>query len=323
MITCNPCTNKHCVRPRLRGGRRETEKVIAREGLYLKLYSRSALQIYGTRNEKRHLCYCSNDNGDPVKIDFASILGSRRNTRWGWAARGDKAFYSSAARFFRRHQRETRKLSLPCAPPPRIHCSHPRCANPHLRGAVSHVKRQRSDQREARRDLSRDGVRDVREGQHGRDSGAIPGIRPDSSSRGPQRPGMPPDQRGAMPGREGGREDMRRADVEHGRERGAREHARFRDDAPPALPAGAPGPGQLQHHAFVVGVDDGMSWWDRPVLDRHFSQFGRVIEGKSVAFVSFETNNQLERALDVPHVVSGCTLRVLRAETVPALRCKP
>ena len=80
------------------------------------------------------------------------------------------------------------------------------------------MKRQRSDQREARRDLSRDGVRDVREGQHGRDSGAIPGIRPDRSSRGPQRAGMPPDQRGAMPGREGGREDMRRADVEHGRE---------------------------------------------------------------------------------------------------------
>ncbi|MFN9903959.1 MAG: hypothetical protein ACK55Z_35315 [bacterium] len=92
---------------------------------------------------------------------------------------------------------------------------------------------------------------------------------------------------------------MRRADVEHGRERGAREHARFRDDAPPALPAGAPGPGQLQYRAFVVGVDGGMSWRDRPVLDRHFSQFGRVIDvftprGKSVAFVSFETNNQLE-----------------------------
>jgi hypothetical protein len=78
----------------------------------------------------------------------------------------------------------------------------------------------------------------------------------------------------------------------------------------------------------VVGVDGGMSWRDRPVLDRHFSQFGRVIDvftprGKSVAFVSFETNNQLERALDVPHVVSGCTLRVLRAETVPVLRCNP
>ena len=192
-----------------------------------------------------------------------------------------------------------------------------------LAHGTAHVKRQRSDQREARRDLSRDGVRDVREGQHGRDSWAIPGIRPDRSSRGPQRAGMPPDQRGAMPGREGGREDMRRADVEHGRERGAREHARFRDDAPPALPAGAPGPGQLQHRAFVVGVDGGMSWRDRPVLDRHFSQFGRVIKGKSVAFVSFETNNQLERALDVPHVVSGCTLRVLRAETVPVLRCNP
>jgi hypothetical protein len=148
-------------------------------------------------------------------------------------------------------------------------------------------------------------------------STAIPGIRPDRSSRGPQRAGMPPDQRGAMPGREGGREDMR-----------TWEHARFRDDALPALPAGAPGTGQLQHRAFVVGVDGGMSWRDRPVLDCHFSQFGRVIDvftprGKSVAFVSFETNNQLERAIDVPHVVSGCTLRVLRAETVPALRCKP
>ena len=134
---------------------------------------------------------------------------------------------------------------------------------------------------------------------------------------------MPPDQRGAMPGREGGREDMRRADVEHGRERGAREHARFRDDAPPALPAGAPGPGQLQHRAFVVGVAGGMSWRDRPVVDRQFSQFGRVIKGKSVAFVSFETNNQLERVFDVPHVVSRCTLRVLSAETVTVLFCKP
>ena len=188
---------------------------------------------------------------------------------------------------------------------------------------MAHVKRQRSDQREDRRDLSRDGVRDVREGQHGRDSWAIPGIRPDRSSRGPQRAGMPPDQRVAMQGREGGRGDMRRADVEHGRERGAREHTRFRDDAPPALPADAPGPGQLQHRAFGAGVAGGMSWRDRPVVDRQFLQFGRVIKGNSVAFVSFETNNQLERALDVPHVVSGCTLRVLRAETVPVLRCNP
>ena len=189
---------------------------------------------------------------------------------------------------------------------------------------TAHVERHRSDQREARRDLSRDSVLDWRGGQHGRDF-VIPGIRPDRSPHRPQRADMPPDQRGAMSGREGGQEDMRRADVEHGRERGARAHAaRFRDDAPPALPAaGAPGPGQLLHRAFVAGVDGGMSWRDRLVLDRHFSQFGRVIDvftpkGKDVAFVSFETNHQLERALDVPHVVSGCALRVLRAETVPA-----
>ena len=199
-----------------------------------------------------------------------------------------------------------------------------------LAHGTAHVKRHRSDQGEARRDLSRDSVRDWRKGQHGRDSGDSPGIRPDRSPRRPQRADMPPNQRGAMSGREGGREDMRRADVEQGRERGARAHAaRFRDVAPPALPAaGAAGPGQLLHRAFVAGVDGGMSWRDRPVLDRHFSQFGRVIDvftpkGKSVAFVSFETNHQLERALDVPHVVSGCALRVLRAETVPALRSKP
>lgn len=187
---------------------------------------------------------------------------------------------------------------------------------------TAHVKRHRSDQREAR------SARDWREGQYGRDSGTS---RPDRSPRRPQRADMPPDQRGAMPGREVGREDMRRADLEHGRERGEREHAaRFCNDPQLAMPAaGALGSGQLQHRAFVVGVDGGMSWRDRTVLDRHFSQFGRVIDvftpkGKSVAFVSFEANHQLERALDVPHVVSGCTLRVLRAETVSsAFHSKP
>ena len=99
----------------------------------------------------------------------------------------------------------------------------------------------------------------------------------------------------------------------------------MRDDAPPALPAaGAPGPGLFLHRAFVTVETGGRSWRDRLVLDRHFSQFGRVIDvftpigSKSVAFVSFETNEELERALDVPHVVSGCNLVVLRAQPVPA-----
>ena len=69
-------------------------------------------------------------------------FGQQGQHTWGWATRGDKAFYSSAALSVRRHQRETRKLSLPCATPPRIHCSHPRCANPHLRGASDgHARR--------------------------------------------------------------------------------------------------------------------------------------------------------------------------------------
>jgi hypothetical protein len=95
-----------------------------------------------------------------------------------------------------------------------------------------------------------------------------------------------------------------------------------RDHAPPP---GAPGPGQLLlHRAFVTVETGGRSWRDRLVLDRHFSQFGRVLDvftpigRKSVAFVSFETNEQLERALAVPHVVSGCNLVVLRAQPVPA-----
>jgi len=95
--------------------------------------------------------------------------------------------------------------------------------------------------------------------------------------------------------------------------------------------AGAPGSGQLQHRAFVAGAggDGDRSWRDGPVLDRHFSQFGRVMDvflpkGKNVAYIAFETKQQLERALlNVPHVVSGCNLRVTRAETVPALRSTP
>ena len=38
--------------------------------------------------------------------------------------------------------------------------------------------------------------------------------------------------------------------------------------------------GQLQHRAFVAGAgcNGDRSWRDQPVLDRHFSQFGRVID---------------------------------------------
>jgi hypothetical protein len=184
-----------------------------------------------------------------------------------------------------------------------------------LAHGTAHVRSHRSERGEQR------DPRDWREEQRGRDGGAG---RLEWDLLRPTRADIHPDQRSAMPGREGAREDMRRAgDAQHGRERGAREHAaRFRDDAPPALP-GAPGLVQQQHRAFVAGVDGGLSWRERHVLDRHFSQFGRVVDvftpkGKSMAFVTFETKQQLERALNVPHVASGCTLRVLRAETVLA-----
>jgi hypothetical protein len=99
--------------------------------------------------------------------------------------------------------------------------------------------------------------------------------------------------------------------------------------------AGAPGSGQKQHfeyyRAFVAsaGGDGDMSWRDGPVLDRHFSQFGWIMDvflpkGKKIAYIAFETEQQLERAvLHVPHVVSGCKLRVTRSGQVPALRSKP
>ena len=89
--------------------------------------------------------------------------------------------------------------------------------------------------------------------------------------------------------------------------------------------------GQLQHRAFVAGAggDGDRSWRDGPVLDRHFSQFGWIMDvflpkGKKIAYIAFETEQQLERAvLHVPHVVSGCKLRVTRSGQVPALRSKP
>ena len=88
--------------------------------------------------------------------------------------------------------------------------------------------------------------------------------------------------------------------------------------------------GQLQHRAFVAGTagDGDKSWRDQPVIDRHFSQFGRIMDvylpkGKNVSYVAFETKEQLDRALlNEAHVISGCKLRVTCAGTVPALLSK-
>ena len=83
---------------------------------------------------------------------------------------------------------------------------------------------------------------------------------------------------------------------------------------------------RFEHRGFVTGEHGGTSWKDRKLLEQHFSQFGRVLDvftplnGKAVAYVAFETSDQLQNALSSSHVVSGCTLRLKRAETRPPIK---
>jgi hypothetical protein len=124
------------------------------------------------------------------------------------------------------------------------------------------------------------------------------------------------------------REDRRPSDAGHPRDRSERDIvSRSRHDAaalPPPPPAGgaaAPKP-KFEHRAFLVGIDGGTSWLDRSQLTRHFSKFGQVVDvftpkGKQVAYVAFENQLELQAALEAEqHVVTGCTVRVSRAEKV-------
>ena len=78
----------------------------------------------------------------------------------------------------------------------------------------------------------------------------------------------------------------------------------------------------FQHRALVIGEKGGHSWLDRPLLHRYFSQYGQVLDvftprnGRAMAYVAFDTHEQLQRALNARHVISGCTVRLIRAEKV-------
>ena len=132
---------------------------------------------------------------------------------------------------------------------------------------------------------------------------------------------------GGALGREGGWESRRLSDIAYSRERGDREAiGPSRNDLPAA--GGAAASRNLQHRAFVMGVEGGTSWIERTLLHDYFSVFGQVMDvftpnGKSVAYITFETAQNLQRALDAQqHVVSGCTVRLIRAEKVQvALFC--
>jgi hypothetical protein len=131
----------------------------------------------------------------------------------------------------------------------------------------------------------------------------------------------PPDGQRAREG------DRRSSDAGYVRERRARESegagARGNELSHPG--SNSKGPRHFQHRALVVGNEgSGTAWLDKSALYRHFSKFGPVVDvfmprnNKAlVAFVEFETDQQLQRALDAQqHFVSNCSVRVKRAEQV-------
>lgn len=125
---------------------------------------------------------------------------------------------------------------------------------------------------------------------------------------------------------EGARMERRASDPGYLRERREQEVGGARSIAQLHHASGK-APKNFQHRALVVGIAGGQSWLDRTVLKRHFSHFGPVLDvftprNTNLAYVAFESDHQLLQALDSPeHFVSGCTVRVKRAEQVPFLCC--
>ena len=129
----------------------------------------------------------------------------------------------------------------------------------------------------------------------------------------------------ARAGGEGAAAERRASDAGYPRERRERELG-GRASMPAAS---AKAPKRFPFRALVVGIGGGLSWLDRTVLTCHFSKFGQVLDvfiprsnSKAMAFVAFESDPQLQRALEFPeHFLSGCNVRVKRAEQVPLLCC--
>ena len=128
-------------------------------------------------------------------------------------------------------------------------------------------------------------------------------------------------------GGEGDSAERRASDAGYPRERRERELGGRASTSMLHPAASAKAPKKFPFRALVVGIEGGLSWLDRAVLTRHFSKFGQVLDvfiphSKVIAFVAFESDLQLQRALESPeHFLSGCTVRVKRAEQVPLLCC--